>query len=407
MPYTPPASNAVNFDDASTSYTPPAYNAVFFDDAAIAGITLPAAKQIALTAVAPTLFRGRLLALPSAKTVALAGVAPQISGGRALRLPAAVITFAGVAPSISNALSLLSYVRPHRTIGGGPAREGTLGYGHRMVLGGIAKEGGGGAHRSVIGGMEREGGSFIQRFNLLAMPTARQIALSGVAPRVVQTVVDGGSGHVLLYVPFTGNVSTDVGPQLLGDGMNTGASFSSNQFPLSGTTQQQIVFLNDTRLGQPTDTGWTLECFMVWNSSDNTTDPGLDLSYELYGPTDIIQERYFIHAYSNAGAIQLDLAAFGIEAQSADHVLSGSRQHVAMVRQPGSATIDVYVNGARVIHYIPGGSPSLGSKGLVSFGKYSTSAFNNISAVMDDIRLCNIAVYSGASFTPPTILASS
>jgi|SRR6185369_2460894 hypothetical protein len=32
MSYTPPLSNAVNFDDSSTSYTPPLYNAVFFDD---------------------------------------------------------------------------------------------------------------------------------------------------------------------------------------------------------------------------------------------------------------------------------------------------------------------------------------------------------------------------------------
>jgi hypothetical protein len=37
MPYTPPAYNAVNFDDVGSAYTPPAYNAVYFDDVDVSG----------------------------------------------------------------------------------------------------------------------------------------------------------------------------------------------------------------------------------------------------------------------------------------------------------------------------------------------------------------------------------
>lgn len=408
--YVPPANNAVNFNNTGGAYTPPLYNAVYFDvPVLVNNVSLPVAVAIALAGVAPAFSHLKVLTLPAAVSIALAGVAPSRIGigGRVVALPAAKqITFAGVAPSISGAVSLRDSVRPHRTLGGGPAREGTLGYSHRMVLGGLMREGGGGAHRSVIGGMEREGGSAFQQYRFVTLPTARQIVFAGVPPVFVQRFVDGGSGHVLFFVPFTGNVSTDIGPQHLGDGTNSGASMTGDKLVLSGDTQQKIEWY-DTRLGTPTATGWTFECFMTYTSSTNTSDPGLDFYYGIYNPmTDALLERFFIAAYSNNGTLQLDLSGFGVEAYSSAGVLNSSRQHVAIVQPTASSDVLVYVNGVRIFNWVTGAGPVVGGKGLIRVGREASAAGEPISATMDEIRFCNIPLYSGASFTPPVMLAS-
>lgn len=379
--YSPPLSSAVFFDDTSSSYTPPASNAVFFDDTSTA-ITLPVAT-ITFAGIAPTIFQTR---------------------NQIIELPVATLTFAGVAPVIAQSTNSARVGYPHRSLLGGIGAEGLLG--HRMVIGGLSQEGVRAGHRTVIGGMGKEGlEAIVVSPRIITLTTYASLAFAGIAPVIRQ--LDGGSGHVLLYVPFTGNVSTDRGPQALGDGTNVGATFSTDRFPLSGDTIQTLEWYS-TGLGRPLSTnGFTFECFMVLDSSTAVTDPGLDFNYSVYNSADILQERFFIHAYSNAGAIQLDLAGFGVEAQSATGVLTGSRQHVAIVQQASSSDVDVYVNGVRIFNYVPGGTPPVGSKGLVHIGRDSGAAGEPISAYIDDVRLCDIAIYSGASFTPPTVLAAS
>lgn len=139
------------------------------------------------------------------------------------------------------------------------------------------------------------------------------------------------------------------------------------------------------------------DAFKNWGSDDWTIEMWLRPS-SVSGYASLFNQfgQIHLHIYGS-GDLYLNDSVTGSGGLQLSGVLStGSWQHVAVVRQSGVSS--VYVNGTRVGY------------GSVPYGNYSGSLFmgSGYLGYMDELRVVRgTALYSGASFTPPSSALSA
>jgi len=80
---------------------------------------------------------------------------------------------------------------------------------------------------------------------------------------------------------------------------------------------------------------------------------------------------------------------------------SGGTHHVAITFNATNQTLTIYVDGQRQVTTTGNYNPVTGPGGPLYFGRFNPGG-RYWTGVLDDVRISNVARYSGASFTPPT-----
>ena len=198
------------------------------------------------------------------------------------------------------------------------------------------------------------------------------------------TFSKSGSGSRAFEVYPAALATPDDSSNALSATLNGGAAISSAQSKFGGaslfaggvgaTVQSQSYLSN-------------------WESDDWTIEMWLrPISNTGYVPLFYPASRLNIHMY-NTGELYLNNGVDGTGGLViSDAISAGAWQHVAAVRQSGVSS--VYVNGVRLAFgNVPYGTAS---SGVVDIAQ-------GLNGYIDDLRVVRgSAVYSGASFTPPT-----
>lgn len=238
----------------------------------------------------------------------------------------------------------------------------------------------------------------------------------------------GVNANILLWVPFTGGSMADISiynrtPTLVVTG--GAATVTPGLFEIDITSASPVTF--QARINYPippapwaagggaipANVPFTFEGFVRWNVTPNNTGP-FDIFHFDPAPTNppASVDIRTVKTYANAGDIQYDDSAFGIQAgPTTTHPLAPTNTlyHWAWVIEAGPGTITnwFYVNGVSWGSYSIGRSSGylLTADGQFSIGgNVNTGASpNHVKGALGETRASRANLYpNGTSFTPPT-----
>jgi hypothetical protein len=199
-----------------------------------------------------------------------------------------------------------------------------------------------------------------------------------------------------LNVPFTGNSTADTSVNAFGSAVNTNCTITGNALVDNGTvTPQTLQWATATTngLGRAADAAFTIEFFVKWVSTQNSTAP-FTVRWRIGNPT--LQMQVSFGLYGNAGGLSGDAT----NQCGTATLTSGVWTHVAICRPAGAGVQAATIWMAGTLVGTVNISNGSATGGYVTFGRHTVSGAQNYQ--VRSLRLTNdAALYTGA-FTPPS-----
>lgn len=228
--------------------------------------------------------------------------------------------------------------------------------------------------------------------------------MSVIIPSAIWSRADG---DVKLFVPFNNDLPDDrssfVNSYALTNATIIDGYLSVNSAGGANGVLQKITYGPSTPLGRSAGQAWTLEGFVKWFSSANSTQPAPFVDW-LVG-----SQGYSFGAYANTGQVALNTADFGSPdaGPSGNVLVAGTVQHFAMVRPAGAGihVVRCYLAGVQLFTFTEVADSLVGATGTLVIGK-DVGASNAARYLVGGVTLTMREVYLGTSFTPPAPIAA-
>lgn len=211
-----------------------------------------------------------------------------------------------------------------------------------------------------------------------------------------------GDGLTRLQTTFAYGSSIDLSAYAIGSGTNTGGTVQAGRYEITqdGATYRGLSWTN-AGLGRVAGTGHTMEFFV--RATEITVNPTAGVTFAHCDMANMDQTLFFVNGLISS---KNTLAAYALPswfsntADSVD-VYTGAYHHVAIVWD-AAGQYSLYFRGIRVVTLAGTGDKGYASGvGSVTLGAIG-AAGQSTKFEFGGVRVRRAAMYSGASFTPPT-----